>query len=101
MREPRHDRVTSALFYARVSTAGADWNAATVADPSVKSNGNAITFPQASADWVAGANLTYFVLYDLASGGNLMAFGALTTPKPVLNGDTASFGAGQLSLTLD
>jgi hypothetical protein len=32
--------------------------------------------------------------------GNLVAFGALTTAKPVLNGDTASFAAGTLILKL-
>ena len=87
--------------YARVSTAGTDWNAATVADPSLKDNLNAITFPAATADWVAGANLTYFVLFDASSAGNALAFGALTVAKPVLNGDTASFAAGALDITLD
>jgi hypothetical protein len=87
--------------YARVATTAADWAAATSADPSVKTTTAAKTFPQATADWVSGADLTHFVLYDAASGGNLLAFGALTTPKPVLNGDTASFASGALSLSLD
>lgn len=87
--------------YARVSTAPADWNAATLADPSVVDNANAITFPTATADWLAGANLTYFVAYDAAAAGNFLGAGALGTPKPVLNGDTPSFAAGTLDWTQD
>jgi len=87
--------------YARVSTVAGDWAAATSADPSVKATSTAKTFPAATADWVAGANLTHFCLFDAAAAGNLLAFGALTTPKPVLNGDTASFASGALSLSLD
>jgi len=83
--------------YARKVTAGADWNAAA---SGATTNANALTFTAASADWVAGANLTYAVLYDASTSGNMLAYGALTTAKSVLNGDTASFAAGQISVTL-
>jgi hypothetical protein len=86
--------------YARVSTAAADWSAASGTAPAVKTNTAVKTFPTATADWVAGANLTHFGLWDAATAGNLLAFGALTTAKPVLNGDTASFAAGALILKL-
>lgn len=86
--------------YARVSTAAADWGAASGTAPAVKSNTAVKTFPAATADWVAGANLTHFVLFDASSAGNALAFGALSTAKPVLNGDTASFGVGALALKL-
>ncbi len=87
--------------YARQSTAAVDWNAATLADPSVIDNANAVTFPQATADYLAGANITHFVLFDAVSAGNAIAFAALNTAKPILNGDTPSFPAGDLTLTLD
>lgn len=87
--------------YARVATAAADWNSATNADPSVIDNANPIEFPTATADWVGGSNLTHFVLFDAASSGNVLASGALDTPKPVLNGDTISFAAGDLEVSLD
>lgn len=90
----------SAGGYARVGTTAADWNAATAASPSVVSNASTITFPTATADWLSGANLTYVVFYDAATGGNLLGFGALATPKPVLNGDTLEVPAGDLSSTL-
>lgn len=87
--------------YARVPIVAADMNAATLADPSVKSNGNVLTFPQATADWAAGANMTHWVLYDAVSAGNLLASAALTTPRAVLNGDTATIPAGSMQVTLD
>jgi hypothetical protein len=87
--------------YARVATTAADWAAATSADPSVKTTTAVKSFPQASANWVGGSNLTHFLLFDADTAGNLLAFGALTTPKPVLSGDTASFASGALSLSLD
>jgi hypothetical protein len=86
--------------YARVATAAADWNAATAANPSVVTNANAVTFPAATTDWLAAANLTHFVAYDAASGGNMLFNGALTVAKPVLLGDTPSFAAGTLQTTL-
>lgn len=86
--------------YARVATSAATWNTATSADPSVVSNSATITFPTASGNWVSSANLTYFVLYDALTSGNCLGFGALTTPKPVLSGDTASFASGALETTL-
>lgn len=86
--------------YARVSTAAADWSAASGTAPAVKTNTATKTFPTATADWVAGANLTHFGLYDASTAGNLLAWGALGTAKPVLNGDTASFAASALVLKL-
>lgn len=86
--------------YARVSTAATDWGAATGTAPATKSNTAVKTFPTATADWASGANLTHFGLYDASSAGNLLAWGPLTTAKPVLSGDTASFGAASLVLKL-
>ncbi len=81
--------------YARVSTAGGDWNAA--ASGSID-NANAVTFPQASGSW---GTVDYFALYDASSAGNLLASGALDTSKAVGNGDTPEFAAAALAITLD
>lgn len=91
----------SAGAYARVQTAAVDWNAATDADPSVVTNANAITFPTATATWVAGADLTHFVLFDASTAGNALGSGALSVAKPVTDGDTAEIGAGDASASLD
>lgn len=62
--------------YARVTTSGATWNAASGSAPSVITNNTAITFPTATADWTgAGASPVIAIgLYDAASAGNLLAW---------------------------
>ena len=81
--------------YARKSTAGADWNAAA---SGALDNGNAITFAEATASW---GLITHFALYDALTVGNMLAHGALTASKTIDNGDTASFAAGDLDVSLD
>jgi hypothetical protein len=86
--------------YARVATTATDWAAATGTAPATKTSSVAKTFPTATADWSAGAPMTYFGLFSAITAGSLLAFGVLTTPKPVLLGDTAAFAAGALVLKL-
>jgi len=89
--------------YARVATTGADWSAAvanSTGTASSKTNTAVKTFTTASADWASAANITYFGLWNASTVGTLRVFGALTVPKPVLNGDTASFAAGALIVKL-
>ena len=83
--------------YARVSAPANSFAAA--ANGSI-SNSAALTFPTATADWVGGANITYGLIYDAATGGNLLGYGALTVAKNVLNGDTVTLAGGQLTVTL-
>jgi hypothetical protein len=86
--------------YARVATTAADWSPASGTAPATKTTIATKTFPTATGDWLSGADLTHFGLFDASSGGSLIAWGALTTAKPVTNGDTASFAAGALTLKL-
>lgn len=83
--------------YTRVAASGATWN--TPASGST-SNASAITFPTATGDWSSQANFTYGVLYDAASGGNVIGYGPLAVAKNCLNGDTMIIAAGQLTITL-
>jgi len=57
--------------YARVATAGADWNSAAGTGPSSISNVNTITFPAATANW---GTVIAFGLYDASTSGNLLAW---------------------------
>jgi hypothetical protein len=60
-------------------------------------NAVAITFPAPSASW---GTVTHYGVFDASSGGNLLVWGALNTPKTINNGDAApSFSAGNFSLT--
>ena len=81
--------------YARVSTSGSDWNAASGGSID---NANDITFPQASGNW---GTLTHFALFDAATSGNMLAHGSLGTSKSISSGDTAKFAAGDLDVSLD
>lgn len=92
--------VPSTGAYARVSTVAADWGAAAGTAPATKSNTTVKTFPTATANWASGANLTYFGIFSAATAGTLQAFGQLGVPKPVLSGDTPSFGVGALVIKL-
>jgi len=57
--------------YARVATAGTDWNGASGSAPSQISNASTLTFPTATANW---GSVIAFGLYDAASGGNLLCW---------------------------
>jgi len=87
--------------YARKSTVAGDWNTATLADPSVLDNGNAIVYASAGGDWSTGSNMIYTGLYDALTVGNYLGGGAHTVDKPVLNGDTAQYNAGDLDIQFD
>jgi hypothetical protein len=60
------------------------------------SNNNSITFPTPTATW---GTVTHFAIYDAASGGNELFWGALTIAKTVNISDTVSFPAASLSVT--
>jgi hypothetical protein len=80
--------------YARKSTAGADWAAAS---GGATSNANAITFVTPTGSW---GTITHFALMDAATTGNMLAWGPLTTPQAVGTGNTVSFAVGELDITL-
>lgn len=89
--------------YARVSMTNNTTNwVATSPQPSDGSyqieNGTTIQFPDATASW---GTITHFVIYDAATNGNLLAFGALDSAKDVVAEDSASFPPGSLKISLD
>ena len=94
------NEVADSNNYSRVTTAGSDWNAATLADPSVIDNANAINFATPSGSW---GTVTHFAIIDSAThgAGNVILSGALTASRSIQSGDTVSFPAGDLDVTLD
>lgn len=63
-----------------------------------KSNGTTITFPTASGAW---GTVVAVGIFDAANAGNLLAWASLNTSKTIGSGDTASFPASSLTITLD
>lgn len=56
-----------------------------------------IVFPTPTANW---GTITHFAIWDAASAGNMLVYGALTNAKTVNNGDPApKFVAGDLDIT--
>lgn len=74
------------------------WPSAIGVDVATKSNGVAITWPTAGADW---GTITHFAICDDVSTGNILYWGQLTTAKVISAGDTASFSATALVVTED
>jgi len=63
------------------------------------SNASAVTFPTATGDWTAA---THWGLIDSASGaGNLIVCAALTAPRTITTGATASFAIDALTIQID
>jgi len=83
--------------YARaaVTNNSTNWPAASAG---AKSNGTAITFATATANW---GTVVAFAIFDAASAGNMLYWGDLTTSKAINNGDTASFPVGDIDITED
>lgn len=87
--------------YARVAITNnaTNWPAATGTAPATKANGIAITFPVPTANWGV---VTGFAIYDAATAGNEICWGALSVSKTINNADAApSFAVGALTVTLD
>lgn len=85
--------------YDRVSKTNNTTNFASVTT-GAKVNSNAITFPTATANWNGGSNINQVGVLDAnakTSGDNLLLWSDLTTPKTVLNGDTAQFNTSAFS----
>jgi hypothetical protein len=80
--------------YARVAVVRSSWLNAPSSGASA--NAGAITFPQATG---GSSTVSYFALLDAVTSGNMLFFGALTTPVAITTNITPSFTAGALTVT--
>lgn len=62
------------------------------------SNSAAIEFPAATASW---GTITHVAIIDASTGGNQIAYAALTTSKSIDTGDILRIPTGDLDITLD
>lgn len=81
--------------YARKQTAGSDWAAASGGSTS---NATTLSLPSPTGSW---GTVTHWGLFDAVTGGNLLRWATLTTPRSIGSGDAASFPPGALVLTED
>lgn len=63
----------------------------------VITNTAAISFNESTANW---GTMTHFVIYDAATGGNLLMFDALSPVRPAEEGTVITIKNGKLSLAL-
>jgi len=61
-------------------------------------NTAAIEFDVATASW---GTITHIAVFDASTGGNQIAYAALTTSKTIDTGDVLRIPAGDLDITLD
>lgn len=83
--------------YARVAVTNNATNFP-AASGGTKSNGTDIVFTTATADW---GTVVAFGIFDAASGGNLLYWGAVSPNKAVPNGSIAKFLTGSMVFTED
>jgi hypothetical protein len=62
------------------------------------SNTAAVEFPTATANY---GTVSHCGIYDASSGGNLIAYAALSSSKTIETGDVFRVPAGDLDITLD
>jgi hypothetical protein len=82
---------TSGTAYARQSVA------MTVTDNTATSDA-AVEYPTATANY---GTVSHVGIMDASTGGNLLAYAALTTSKTIETGDVFRIPAGDLDITLD
>lgn len=101
--------VYMALFTAAPSDAGGGTEVSTnnyartaitfgAASSGAISNSSAVTFPTPSGSWGA---CTHFGIFDAATVGNLLYWGALTQTETPLSGNVVQFPIGDIDITED
>lgn len=61
-------------------------------------NTSSLTFNAATGSWGV---IPYYCIFDASTGGHLLMWGALATPKTVSAGDVLLFANGDLVITLE
>lgn len=79
-------------------TQGATTTTASTGNSGTTSNNVAITFPTPTASW---GTVTHFGVWDAATSGNLLVYGALNIAKTINQGDTVTFPISSLSFQID
>ena len=94
--DPTDAGSATGALYTRVTYAASGWTRGT-GGAGTLSNTNAITM-QSSAG--SAATASHFAVFDAATSGNLLFYGALSASKSIAAGDEVKFNALQLTLTV-
>ena len=62
------------------------------------SNSAAVEFPTATGTW---GTITHLAVFDASTGGNQIAYAALTASKAIGTGDILRISTGELDITLN
>lgn len=62
-------------------------------------NTSAVTFPAASGG--DHGTVIAIAIYDASTSGNMLAYGSLTTPKTISDGDQLNIAIGNLTISID
>lgn len=82
---------------ARTAIGATGWAAATTADPSVKQNANSLV----SANATSAGTITHFAVFTTSSGGvQRTDWTTVASPKSLGVGDSVTWAAGELKITL-
>ena len=63
----------------------------------VVTNSASVDFPESTASW---GTVTHFVIYDALTGGNLLQYGQLSTPRSIEPATIMSIPANYLNLSV-
>lgn len=80
--------------YARVSSAGGDWNAAAAG---VVDNASLLSYATATGAW---GTITHGAMFDALAAGNMLFYGQLDESKNVVTGNTFKWPVGLLAASM-
>lgn len=83
--------------YARAAVLADNTNFPASSAGSIKNGGTAISFPKATDPW---PTVTHFGIFDAFSGGNLIAYGALTSSESVVTHNVLTIPVDELVINL-
>ena len=94
--DPTDEGSATGALYTRISVASGGWTRGT-GGAGTLSNTNAIIMQESAG---SSATASHFAVFDAATDGNLLFYGALSASKSIGVGDEVKFNALQLTLTV-
>lgn len=84
--------------YARVAVTNNATNFPAATGTTATKQNALITFPTPTGSW---GTVTHFFIADASTAGNILAWGDLTASQTIASGNTVTFAANSITITLD